>query len=786
MNQKTFKILEFDRIIAILKEYANSEPAKDYISNICPYTEIDIIRKELEKVDEALVYIQKYGYPPNMEFTFIDMFIKKVEIGSTLSPYEIIQINRVLRAGYNLKGYFNKDENFAYLKSMKERLIIPADLMKKIDKTFLSPDEIADDASEMLYQIRTKIRRLQAKIRDELNELIRNPRYSKYLQEAIVTIRGDRFVIPVKAEYRSEIKGIIHDQSATGSTLFIEPMASVELNNQIRVLLSEEREEIERILEELSKQISLYSNDIKVTYNALIELDVNFAKAKYALNIKATKPQLNENGQIILKKARHPLIPLDKVVSNDIELGIRFDALIITGPNTGGKTVTLKTVGLLTIMAQCALFVPCQEGSLVSVFENIFADIGDEQSISQSLSTFSSHMKNIIDITNNCNDKTLVLIDEIGAGTDPEEGSSLGKAILEYLYNNGAKIIATTHYGELKIFAQEMYGFENASCEFDVQTLKPTYRLMIGVPGRSNAITIASNLGLNDEIVSKAKSYMSVQTMELESIINDMEQKRQIAEQRMQEVESLKNEINLYKQLLEQEKEKIEKEKERVRKKAHEDAKEYVNKVKYEIDELLKALKKKAEVLKEKESIKELEEHSKKFQMITQQFEDSFMLPKVELKKLSNVKLGQEVYVRTLDTNAIVESLPDSKGNLLVRAGILKVTVNIEDIGEIFEEEKVPKAIQTRKKTEINKKAVPMQLDIRGFTSDDAILTVDKYLDDAYIGGLREVTIIHGKGTGALRTAIRSYLKRHSLVKSFRDGTYGEGEQGVTVVTLKD
>ena len=787
MNQKTLKALEYDKIVEILKNMAKSTPAKEYFENLIPSTNLADIENELNKVDEGYRYVLKYGNPPTLEFENILPSLKKSKLGATLNPHEILQIGKVLKLSYEMRSYLSYTQDFSFLESMKKRLVNLKEVISRIDQTFLTADEILDTASPRLKEIRDRIRKLESRIRDELNSMIRDPKIQRFLQEPIITIRGEKLLLPVKAEFRNEVKGIVHDQSATGATLFVEPFVCVEISNQIRILKSQEKEEIERILQEISSLIASYCDEIETSFYALVELDIVFTKAIWAKEMNASKPVINTSGIINLKKARHPLIQKDKVVPIDIHLGKDFDVLIITGPNTGGKTVTLKTVGLFCLLCQSGIFIPADEGSELCIFQKIFADIGDDQSIVQSLSTFSAHMKNIIEITKNADDKTLVLLDEIGAGTDPEEGAALAKAILKYLSEKGSKVIATTHYGELKIFAQQEDRFENASCEFDVKTLKPTYRLLIGIPGRSNALVISSNLGLDKGIVEMARGYLSQKTIDLDRIINEMEQKRKEAEENLELARKLKLEAQALKAAYEEEKKRFETERERIRKKAINEAKEIVERAQYEIENLFKDLRKLAENLKEKEVLKELEEKKREYERLIQSIsqQEKQEAESKTKKTLQNIRLGQKVYVRSFDAVGFVESLPDSKGNLTVQIGIMKLNVNISDIEEVEEGEK--KVYQTTSKNvKLREKSVDLSIDVRGKTSDDAILDVDKYLDDAYTSGLRQVTIIHGKGTGVLRQAIRNFLKRHPLVKSFRDGTYGEGEQGVTIVELRD
>lgn len=787
MNQKTLKALEYDRIVEILKNIAKSKPAKEYFENLMPSTDVENIKTELDKVDESYRYILKFGNPPALEFEDILPSLKKSKLGAVLNPYEILQIGKVLKLSYEMRVYLSSVQEFEYLDNMKKRLVNLKEIVSRIDQTFLTADEILDTASPRLKEIRDRIRKLESRIRDELNSMIRDPKIQRFLQEPIITIRGEKLLLPVKAEYRNEIKGIIHDQSATGATLFVEPFVCVEISNQIRILKSQEKEEIERILQEISSLIADHCDEIENAFYALVELDIVFTKAIWAKEVNANKPVINTNGIIDLKKARHPLIEKDRVVPIDIHLGKDFDVLIITGPNTGGKTVTLKTVGLFCLLCQSGVFVPAEEGSQLCIFQKIFADIGDDQSIVQSLSTFSAHMKNIIEITKSADNSTLVLLDEVGAGTDPEEGAALAKAILKYLFEKGCKVIATTHYGELKIFAQQEKRFENASCEFDVRTLKPTYRLLIGIPGRSNALVISSNLGLDRRIVEMARGYLSQKMVDLDRIINEMDQKRKEAEENLELAQKLKLEAQALKAAYEEEKKRFEQEREKIRRKAINEAKEIIERSQDEIESLFKDLRKLAENLKEKEILKELEEKKKEYERLIQSIsqQESKDSESKTKKPPQNIRLGQKVYVRSFDAEGFVESLPDSKGNLTVQIGIMKLNVNISDIEEAKEQDsKVYQA--TSKNVKLKEKSVDLFIDVRGKTSDDAILDVDKYLDDAYTSGLRQVTIIHGKGTGVLRQAIRNFLKRHPLVKSFRDGTYGEGEQGVTVVELKD
>lgn len=786
MNQKTFRALEYDKILEMLMTAAHSEPAKRYFQNLVPSSDKDFIQKELDKVEECFIYILKYGRPPALEFSDISLILKKARAQAILTPHEILEVEKVLKLSQEVRSYLANADS-SYLKTIRERLFNLKEIIARIDQTFLTPEEILDTASPRLKEIRDRIRRLEARIRDELNKMIRDPKIQRFLQEPIITVRGDKLLLPVKAEHKDSIKGIIHDQSATGATLFVEPFVCVEISNQIRVARSEEKEEIERILQELSQLISDSYNEIKQNFESLSELDILFTKAQWAHQFRASKPILNTAGYINLKKARHPLIEKEKVVPIDVHLGKEFDVLVITGPNTGGKTVTLKTIGLFCLLAQSGMFLPADEGSEVCVFSKIFADIGDEQSIIQSLSTFSAHMKNIIEITQNADSSTLVLLDEIGSGTDPEEGAALAKAILKFLFKKGSKVVATTHYGELKTFAQQEERFENASCEFDINTLKPTYRLLIGIPGMSNALYISSNLGLKEEIVELAKSYMSKKTLELTDIINEMERKRKELEETLENANKLKIEAENLKKTLEEERRRFEAEKQRIKERASREAREFVQRVEDEVEKLFKELRKIAEALKEKEMLKQLEEKKREYENLVKSIEQASQKEeKLQSKLPENLRLGQKVYVKSFDAEGFVESLPDSKGNLTVRIGIMKLSVNISDVFEIEEETATKNLVSSKKAVEVNQKSIDMSIDVRGKTSDDAILEVDKYLDDAYTAGLKQVTIIHGKGTGVLRQAIRNFLRRHPHVKSFRDGTYGEGEQGVTVVELKD
>lgn len=786
MNEKSLRVLEYNKVKERIKNFVQTGAAKDIIEELKPYENVYEVREHLEETKEALELLMKKGTPPFEGIYDVREGIGRAEKGSSLMPGQLLKIAGLLRCARRFKEYIarkEEEESYRVVEDICEGLIPIKRLEDDIFLAIVSEDEISDKASTTLYNIRRSLNDKNASIKDKVNSIIRSN--SKYLQENLYTIRGDRYVVPVKSENKSAVPGLVHDQSSSGATLFIEPMSLVNLNNEIKELLLKEKAEVERILAELSGKV--YDNIITVKNNANIiyELDFIFAKAKYASSLNCTCPNVNDEGKIDIIQGRHPLIEQKVVVPSDIYLGREFSSLVITGPNTGGKTVTLKTVGLLHLMAMSGIMIPARENSTVSFFKEVFADIGDEQSIEQSLSTFSSHMTNIVNIMNEADDKTLVLFDELGAGTDPTEGAALAVSILENLRERGCKIVATTHYSELKGYALKTAGVENASVEFDVETLKPTYRLLIGIPGKSNAFEISRRLGLPDYIIIDAKENISKDTLEFEDLIQSLQVKSIKAENDARESEALKAQAAKLKEKYEEKLFNFQKTKENAIINAQREAKRLIKEAKEEADEILKNMRDLERMGYSSEARQMLEEERKKLKSKLEGVEESINnSSKEEGEELKNVKEGQEVYVPSLNQKVIVLSKPDNKGEVQVQAGIMKISMKLKDLREskLTKEEK--KAIKKRE-ISLNLSHVSTSLDLRGMDSEEAVYTTDKYLDDAYRAGLTTVTIIHGKGTGILRQAINEMLRRHPHVNKYRLGEYGEGGTGVTMVDLK-
>lgn len=794
--KKVLKILEFDKILEKMQDYTQSEYVKKRIIKLEPYEDMDSVCRAQKETTEAMATLLKLGnIPVNLSVTDVRGSVKRGEQGGVLTPREFIDISRVLYVARRTKAYLQEtSDECTVLKELQERLLTAKSLEDKINSAVVSEEEIADDASQELSTIRRKMKNLNGKIRDTLNNMIHSVHYKKFLQDAIVTMRSDRYVIPVRAENKSDVPGIVHDTSSTGQTLFIEPMGVVNANNEIRDLKAAEKREIERILAELTLAVVENSHEIFVDFSAITELDFIFCKGKLSVDMDATEPVLNTEGIVNLKRARHPLIDKDKVVANDINFGKETDTLVVTGPNTGGKTVTLKTVGLVSIMAAAGLHVTVGEGSDVAVFSKIYADIGDEQSIEQSLSTFSSHMVNIVKILKNVDNNTLALFDELGAGTDPTEGAALAISILEYLRHKGVKTLATTHYSELKLFALTTDGVENASCEFDVKTLQPTYRLLIGVPGKSNAFAISRRLGLSEEIIERANDILSDEDIKFEDVITDLETARATAERDAQENERMKRELKDLRKQIETDREKLKKNKSRILEEAHREAKIIVMDAKSEANEIIRDLErmrqkgiksgnidtkaqKVRDTLKKREDT--LDEKMKRVAKPKERFVDP---PK-------NLMPGESVKIIDLDQEAVVLKTPDKSGNVRVEAGIIKMDVHITNLRRVDKSEEkdalVKQYTPTTKSYESKTKNATTEIDVRGQYPEEAWANVDKFLDDCYLAGVSPVRIVHGKGTGVLKKHIREMLRRHKYVTSFRPGIFGEGEDGVTVAELK-
>lgn len=719
--------------------------------------------------------------------------LKRVEIGAILNPGELLKTADVLRAVRNLKSYASNDRIKTDEDNIVSELIGCLESNKRIEDriymSILSEDEIADNASPTLANIRRQIRNAQESIKDKLNDIIRSSRYQKYIQEPIVTLRGDRYVIPVKQEYRTEIPGLIHDSSASGATIFIEPMAVVEANNHIRELKIKEQAEIEKILGELTGEIRGIVDSLKSNVSILGRLDFIFAKARLSLDYNCVCPVLNDEHKILIKKGRHPLLDKKTVVPIDFWIGEDFNTLVVTGPNTGGKTVTLKTVGLFTLMTQAGLHIPANEGTKMSIFKKVYADIGDEQSIEQSLSTFSSHMKNIVGILKDVDEDSLVLFDELGAGTDPTEGAALAMSILEYLRNKGSTTVATTHYSQLKAYAVTTKFVENACCEFNVETLRPTYRLLIGVPGKSNAFAISKRLGLFDDIIEKAKEFLTQDDIKFEDMLMSIEKNLNQSENEKMKAESYRLEAEKLKKELEEQKRKLAENRERLIQEARAEARKILLEARKEAEEIISKMRRLEQEVHNAQRQKEAEELRLKLKRKVDSIEETLELPLAPknalVKPPENLKPGDSVLIVNLDQKGTVITPPDKDGEVVVQAGIMKINVHISNL-KLVDEQKIVLNNSGIGKIGMSKaKSISTEIDVRGYNLEEAIESVDKYLDDAYLSGLTEVSIIHGKGTGVLRSGIQKFLKSDSRVKSFRLGKYGEGESGVTIVELR-
>ncbi|WP_315117486.1 endonuclease MutS2 [uncultured Clostridium sp.] len=785
MNDRALRVLEFNKIKEILKGFTHTQAAKDIIDDLKPYDNLYEIREHLQESKEGLELLMKKGLPPFEGIYDVREEIGKGEKGFTLLPGQLLKIANVMRSCRKFKDYVShKDEEEGYkvIEDICESIYPLKSLEDDIYNAIIGEEEISDRASSTLYNIRRSLKDKNASIRDKVNSLMRS--YAPYLQESLYTMRGERYVLPVKAENKSSVPGLVHDQSSSGATLFIEPMSLVNLNNEIKELILKEKAEIERILRELSKKVCDNIAYVKNNANIIWELDFIFSKSKFASSLNAICPHVNEDGFVDIVQGKHPLIDPKVVVPTDVYLGRDFTSIVITGPNTGGKTVTLKTVGLLHIMAMSGLMIPARENSTISFFKEIYADIGDEQSIEQSLSTFSSHMTNIVNIIGNADSKSLVLFDELGAGTDPTEGAALAVSILEYLRKKEVKIIATTHYSELKGYALKTEGVENASVEFDVETLKPTYRLLIGIPGKSNAFQISKRLGLPDFIIDEAKSSIASESLRFEDLIQSLQEKSIKAAEDARKSGMLKDEAQKLKEKYEEKLYGLNKVRENALIDAQREGKRLVKEAKEEADNILKNIRELEKMGYTSDLRHKLEEERKKLKDKLEKIEaQGENLEKEKGEKVKEIKLGEEVYLPKLNQNVIVLTRPDNKGELQVQAGIMKISVNIEDLRISQKSAKDKKAV--KREARLNLKSVGTSIDLRGMDSEEAIYATDKYLDEAYMAGLSEVTVIHGKGTGILRKAINDMLKRHSHVRSYRLGEYGEGGTGVTVVELK-
>ena len=795
MNEKVLHTLEYNKILDQLTEYAFSADAKSRCQNLRPITDRAQIEQLQQQTSDALSRLFKYGSLSFSGVTDIRDSLKRLEIGGALSAIELLRVCSLLESAKRAKAFARSQEDNDQPDDSLTGLFAGIEpltpLCDEIRRCILSEDEIADDASSTLHSIRRSMRGMNDKIRAQMNSMINNTTTRSYLQDTVITMRDGRYCLPVKAEAKSLVPGMIHDQSSTGSTLFIEPMAVVNLNNEYKELQLREQEEIEVILAGLSNLTASYATQLLADYELLTELDFIFARAAFAQTYNGVAPLFNDDGRIHIRKGRHPLLDPKKVVPIDVRLGEDFRLLIVTGPNTGGKTVSLKTVGLLTLMGQSGLHIPASERSELGIFDEVFADIGDEQSIEQSLSTFSSHMVNIIRILEQVNDRSLVLFDELCAGTDPTEGAALAISILSKLHLYGARIMATTHYSELKVYALSTPGVENACCEFDVATLSPTYRLLIGIPGKSNAFAISEKLGLPTDLITDAKGRISKSEGDFEDLIADLEKSRSTIEREQLEINQYKAEIESLKEKLEQKQERLDSSRDKILREANEQAYNILKEAKDVADETIRNFNKYGKAgapvsEMEKERTRLRGKMDKAAQKMSEQKKAS--VPNHNVPK--KLRIGDSVKVISMNLKGTVHSLPNAKGDLYVQMGILRSLVNINDL-ILLEEDAAPGTRKFQKtsagKIKMSKSAsVSTEINLIGKTTDEAIPLLDKYLDDAYLAHLPSVRIVHGKGTGALRNAVQAHLKRLKYVKSFHLGEFGEGDAGVTIAEFKD
>ena len=786
LYEKSLNKLELNTVLDKLAECAHSEEAKERCLKLTPLTDAEEILLLQQQTSAACKLISLKGSPSFHELKETASSLERADRGGCLTPVELLRIAGVLRCIRNAKAYYNGDYMQSNLDVYFQELSPNRYLEEKITNSILSEEEIADAASSELADIRRHMRIQSAKVKESLQKIITSPTYAKYLRDPIITLRGDRYVVPVKSEYKGEIPGLVHDVSSSGGTFFIEPMSAVNANNALRELLIQERKEIERILAELSAEAASFRESITSSYEMLVTLDVIFAKARLSLRMDGMEPEIRTNATIELNRARHPLIDRKTVVPITVRLGADFDTLIITGPNTGGKTVTLKTIGLLTLMAECGLHIPADHGSAISVFPRVLADIGDEQSIEQSLSTFSSHMKNIVQIVEECDDETLVLFDELGAGTDPAEGAALATALIEFCRKCGSRVAATTHYAELKLYAMRTDGVMNASCEFDVETLRPTYRLLIGIPGKSNAFAISKRLGLAELIIEQAKSYINENDRNFEDVLNQLEQQRQQMENAKREAERLRLETEQMRARSEEYYAEIKREREKAMRSARAEAQAIIdnarraaNEVAEELKQLRKQMKDSADVQGSNARQAELR---RKLNEAEEVFSDKQKAPE-RPAPTREIRVGDMVELLRFGTKASVLAI-NKDGSYQLQAGIMKVTAQPNEVYLIEETQQQVKKIIERSQREFRNVTAATELDLRGMSADEAVATLANFLDGAMLANLAQVRIIHGKGTGVLRKAVQEELKRNRAVKRYRLGVYGEGEDGVTIAEL--
>lgn len=793
--EKNLKALELDKVLEMLAAHTSCEDARLAALELKPESDLNLARGLMNQTRDAHSLLARFGGPSFGGLKNVNNALFRADAGSTLSLSELLNVAQVLHVIRSICQWHDSNEGVQTVLDVYFNSLVPNKFLEDSIRTaIISEDEVADNASPALADIRRKIKSQESKVRDQLTKFTHNTNYSKYLQDNIITMRNGRYVIPVKNEYRSEVPGLVHDSSSSGATIFVEPMPVVEANNQIKLLRNKEQDEIDRILAELSQTVGSFADPIKNSYECAVELNLIFAKAQLAYAMRASVPEMNDRGVIELRHARHPLIDKSRVVPVDIRLGDEFDTIVITGPNTGGKTVSIKTIGLMCLMAMCGLMLPVDDRSKVSVFDNVLADIGDEQSIEQSLSTFSSHMKKIVNILKKADDKSLVLIDELGAGTDPVEGAALAVSILEQLRNQGAKIASTTHYAELKSYALQTQGVINGSCEFDVQSLKPTYRLLIGVPGRSNAFAISKRLGLSDEVIDYAQELVSTENVRFEDVVDRLEQSRLKMENEHKEAQKIREKADAELEKARRMKEEIRVLRDKELENAKKQAMQITESAKREAYQLLNNLE---ELKKQQAKEKDAAEMARRARAVIKKGMNAIdsaadpiigALDSDEDYKLPRpLKVGDTVIIADLGNEATVEGLRDKKGLVAVAMGGMKTRVKEENL-RLVEKAKKPTGKRTvatgRMESKMNK-SVSTSLDLRGMTVEEGLMELDRYLDHALRMGIGEFTVIHGKGTGVLRKAVREYLKKSSFVKSSRLGTFGEGEDGVSIVTLR-
>ena len=791
MNERSLHVLEYGKIRQQMADYCKTERGRVLAESLTPSSELPVVLQRQRETEEARSLLGEIGGNPIIAFADVRSALHLARIGGTLTSRALLDVAGCLRsAGSARRALVTDRENTPILRGLASALVEYARLERQISDIVLSEEEIADSATPELHSIRRKMRACNDRVRERLNGMIRNPNFQKYLQDAIVTVRSDRYVLPVRQEYRAMVPGIVHDQSGSGATLFIEPMSVVEIGNELKGLIAAEKEEVARILQMLSAEIAPFAEQIEGNMDLMAQIDFIFARAALGEAMNAVMPKINDEKKLCVIRGRHPLIDPAKVVPLDIRLGDAFDILMITGPNTGGKTVTLKTIGLFAAMAQSGMQIPAEYGSQMPVYADIFADIGDEQSIEQSLSTFSGHMKNIVGILCEVTPEVLVLFDELGAGTDPTEGAALAQAILSRLRHLGTSTVATTHYSELKEFAMTTERVENASVEFDVATLRPTYRLLIGIPGKSNAFEISRKLGLEDALIEAARELLSKEQVRFEDVLASAEYHRQVAQREAKLAEEAREEMTAIRRQAELEKKKLEEQRDRLLQKAKDEAKRLTANARREQEELIAELR----AMRKEGGAQEHE-----IQQIRKRAEESAAKLQTQEEQsggeaLKSVQIGQLVHVASMDLDANVVALPDAKGNVQLKAGMIKLRAPLSDLREPTADQRKAKKAKEKQirrqqsgsaRVDITTREIRRELDIRGMAVNEAMPEVEKFLDDATLSSLGEVSIIHGVGTGVLRQAITDGLRRHPAVRAFRLGRYGEGEAGVTIVSLR-